>query len=108
MKKTMLILMVISITMIAGAAMACCGSSWTAPPPPPPPPPAPGEITPAIDINTGGNSRATVYDLTRTMTKDWNRPNIVNDYGVYSFKNLKGVVYFKVETKDGSVYMTRY
>jgi hypothetical protein len=108
MKKLTLFGTVLGLLLLAGGVWACCGSSWTAPPPPPPPAPAPGSVTPALNVDVSTESRDNVYKVTSTSSKDWRRPSIANEFGIYSFSTLNGVQYYKVETNDGSVYMTRY
>jgi len=108
MKKLAMFATILGVLMFAGSVWACCGSSWTAPPPPPPPAPAPGAVTPALNLEGGPEATDNVYNLTRSQTKDWIRPSIVNEYGVYTFSTLNGNLFYKVETTDGSVFMTRY
>jgi hypothetical protein len=108
MKKFMILFALLMLALTANSVYACCGSSWEAPPPPPPPKPDDGNVTPDIDIINGGVKINNVYNLSRTYTKDWTRPSVVNEYGTYTFSLIEGVLFYKVETSNGSIFMTRY
>lgn len=97
------------LLLIAGASWACCGAIWTAPPPPPPPAPNSGGVPPGFDYAQWRLQTDNVYDVTRTWTKEWLRPEVIqNEFGIYTFSMINDKAYYKVETKEGAIYMARY
>jgi hypothetical protein len=109
MKIFLTLLLSIVVMMITTSLIACCGSEYENPSTVPPPPPGFDNITPSINIGQDGYSIENTYNLTRSFTKEWIRPfSITNEYGVYTFSTIGNKVYYRVETSNGSIFMTRY
>jgi hypothetical protein len=109
MKYVVSMMVILGMLASAGLVYACCGSSWTAPPPPPPPAPASSKSAPTLQVNTDNTKVQMIQTFRGSKTGDWVRPmSVINEFGIYTFSTLNNSIYYKVETNDGSVFMSRY